>query len=62
MLNLSAAPIFSSYHIFLTERLPPKGGRFKTSGGLSRRLKDYAPKGGGFYRLPPSAAKAVLRQ
>jgi len=45
-----------------TERLPPKGGRFKTSGGLNRRLKDYAPKGGGFYRLPPSAAKAVLRQ
>ena len=42
-----------------SERLPPKGGRFKTSGGLNRRLKDYAPKGGGFYRLPPSAAKAV---
>ena len=36
-----------------------KAGRFKTSGGLNRRLKDYAPKGGGFYRLSPSAAKAV---
>ena len=36
-----------------------KAGRFKTSGGLNRRLKDYAPKGGGFYRLSPSAAKAA---
>jgi hypothetical protein len=34
-----------------TERLPPKGGRFKTSGGLNRRLKAMLLKAGGFYHF-----------
>jgi hypothetical protein len=34
-----------------TERLPPKGGRFKTSGGLNRRLKAMLLKAGVFYHL-----------